>query len=583
MVAQKVFIVGAGPSGLVCLKEMLEAGHDAMCIDASTHIGGVFSLKPGAIYEDLHLTISNYFMAYSDFPPLEDHLQYSTSEEYGNYLVRYMEHFELQDHIQLSTKIVNAKQGPWGTWQIKTMTADGRTEMHEADSLVVATGSNHIPTHPFSDVGIPVVHSSDYLDNKPFVGKKVLVCGMGESSGDIAAQISTVAEECTIWGRRTPLVAPRFFQSICDDKNYCEKTYLAPGKNGTQRLADYLESITISRISSGASFSNYGFARKFVWENLPGSPSWDILKTICLISAKKDPVVVDTSGVATKTGFYLDACARGDLNMVCCGDYEFRGSSVVFHNPEYAMRKGKTYSPMKLELDIDVIVACTGFKTDFQWLDADICPNPRTWYKHCFPPNYGEKLAFIGWARPHQGGIPVMAEMHSRYLALLLKGERQLPSDIAELTVIEAEQERALFHTTPNLNSLCDYVGMMHSLARLIGCEPRTPWNPIAYIKFLTLPEYACNYRMRGPGANPEAAKAVLNTLNWYDGLLLPPPLMLHYWMTFWWGKVCNVFTYFLGMSDTKAPFPKWWQYMISKRHILHGATLRFQDLFTLS
>ena len=40
---KKVFIIGSGPSGLVALNEMLEAGHDVVCVDAKKQIGGLFS------------------------------------------------------------------------------------------------------------------------------------------------------------------------------------------------------------------------------------------------------------------------------------------------------------------------------------------------------------------------------------------------------------------------------------------------------------------------------------------------------------------------------------------------------------
>jgi len=90
---KKVLIIGAGPSGLVTLKEMLGAGHDAFILEQSSSFGGVFSLDNDKTYESLYLTSSNFFMAFSDFPPLESQIKYSSKKEYGKYLEAYVKHF----------------------------------------------------------------------------------------------------------------------------------------------------------------------------------------------------------------------------------------------------------------------------------------------------------------------------------------------------------------------------------------------------------------------------------------------------------------------------------------------------------
>ena len=59
-------VIGAGPCGLVATKELLEAGHDVVCLEQSHVIGGVFSTLRESSYDDLFLTVSNVFMAYSD-------------------------------------------------------------------------------------------------------------------------------------------------------------------------------------------------------------------------------------------------------------------------------------------------------------------------------------------------------------------------------------------------------------------------------------------------------------------------------------------------------------------------------------
>ena len=64
----------------------------------------------------------------------------------------------------------------------------------------------------------------------------------------------------------------------------------------------------------------------------------------------------------------------------------------------------------KIDIDVDLIILCTGYGLDFDWIGVEgeehsIEPNPRKWFKHCFPPGLGHKVAFLGYARPNQGKI----------------------------------------------------------------------------------------------------------------------------------------------------------------------------------
>lgn len=55
-----------------------------------------------------------------------------------------------------------------------------------------------------------VTHSSEYKSNEPFVGKKVVLVGAGESGSDIAYMISCVASQAWISIRSHPgFIIPR--------------------------------------------------------------------------------------------------------------------------------------------------------------------------------------------------------------------------------------------------------------------------------------------------------------------------------------------------------------------------------------
>ncbi|MEO1460598.1 MAG: hypothetical protein AAFV49_24000, partial [Pseudomonadota bacterium] len=156
---------------------------------------------------------------------------------------------------------------------------------------------------------------------------------------------------------------------------------------------------------------------------------------------------------------------------------------------------------------------------DFPWLDVgatktlDWCP--RTWYKHCWPPGFAKgELAFVGWARPHQGGIPQTSELCARFHALLLSGDRQLPRNVDDLVAAEAKAENEFYNLSPHLTSLVDWPSFALALARMIDCEPKTPnivFSPGSWFKYWLYPLWPCWFRLRGPGADPDAFWTVMN------------------------------------------------------------------------
>lgn len=75
-------VVGAGPGGIVCTKELLEHGiSDTLCLEQSDRIGGTFA----AGYDNLLLTSSAVFSMFSDFWARE---QLGKKENFGLEIVR---------------------------------------------------------------------------------------------------------------------------------------------------------------------------------------------------------------------------------------------------------------------------------------------------------------------------------------------------------------------------------------------------------------------------------------------------------------------------------------------------------------
>ena len=104
----KVLCIGAGPSGLVTAKILLEADptHEVIIVEKDATLGGTFHNKS---YEDGRLVSSKYLTMFSDFrrPHAEDHM---TVKDYVKYLHEYTDHHGLRDRIKFETEVVELQQ-----------------------------------------------------------------------------------------------------------------------------------------------------------------------------------------------------------------------------------------------------------------------------------------------------------------------------------------------------------------------------------------------------------------------------------------------------------------------------------------
>src|SRR6185295_10952837 len=100
--AKRVAVIGAGPSGLVAIKELTEEGHAVTCFEKSDDLGGVFRFteQPGGVYESVRLVSSAAITCFSDFPPPPAHDAHLTHEAYLQYLRDYVARFRLLPAIR---------------------------------------------------------------------------------------------------------------------------------------------------------------------------------------------------------------------------------------------------------------------------------------------------------------------------------------------------------------------------------------------------------------------------------------------------------------------------------------------------
>jgi len=474
-------VIGAGPGGIVATKELLEKGfNDVLCVEQSSELGGVFSKS----YDNLLLTSSVTFSMYSDFWVGEGKSHHFwTKHEAVQYWKDYADHYGVIQNIRFNSKVEAVSIQEDKTWEIKLATGERLHCKH----LVLATGNNNIARFPewhTKLTSISYTHSRDFKNADSFKGKRVLVVGGGESGSDMAYEISQVAEQCWVSLREsTGWVVPRKRGEHAADVSTHRGIWDLPREYGKQ-LSPYVLKLERGRkdpvFDALADLNDMVKASRGIW-GIYGTKTLALPKAIANYGCKvvDDIVKVENGGktLTSKSGAILD--------------------------------------------NVDAVVFSTGYhnRNDFMPTELQVC-DPRSLYKHMFHPDYGDRLAWIGWARPGFGSqFPIM-EMQSRYCALIFSKDMKLPNrDDMKLSIEEdiAHYKEQFEGNCDRIRSLVDYYHYMNGMAKIIGCYPPIVnyffTNPKLWLHVMYGPTQATQFRLKGPGKKVKLAKEIIYKL----------------------------------------------------------------------
>lgn len=495
----KVCVVGAGPCGLTTIKQLLDEGHEVVCFDKNSDVGGIWLRHEGdegqmKAFDNLRLTISMKLMAYSDYPFTGGRVFYSRSQYHG-YLREYAERFGLAEHIRFGHEVTDVRKH--GTrWTVTVRGADGVESTEEFGAVAICSGPFKTPNRNIDgleDFDGEIVHSAQYRNNERFRGKRVLIVGMAESGADIVREIGDVAQSATLSIRSYSWLFPRIHDG---DKTTDHGTVRAHHHEMLRRSTDYPFPIQTfwgrSRVAKavflGASVvlgmgkAAIGGARGIVDARLGktkprpalnpmgepvdppkldlGTPytdeNWEMIKTW---NRRSHPDGSWTQrAIFCKNVTFIPSIVSGKVVLNDAGIERSEGKKVFFKDSTSA--------------EFDTIVLCTGFSKE-QISIGDLTVrdgNVRNLYKHFLPAEHDGTAAFIGFVRPFSGGIPICAEMQARYFARLCSGKLALPEGIDDLILREKQWEEYWTALSPrHTESIPSQVIYLDSLAREIG------------------------------------------------------------------------------------------------------------------
>lgn len=389
---KKVCVIGAGPSGITALKNLLDEGIEAVAFDRNSEVGGnwIFSEEEShsSVFETTHIISSKTLSQYEDYtfddfdPSVSD---YPFHDELRRYFQAYARKFDLYPHIRFQTMVKHCRYIDEQTWEV-SIEENGVARTETFTDLVVCNGHHWQPRYPNypGEFSGEFLHSHNYKRAEPFRDKRVLVIGGGNSACDVAVETSRVSAATAISWRRGYRLVPKFLMGKPTDTLVSGFTFLPP----RFRLA---MSSVLLRIAMGPN-SAYGLPK----------PTHKVSAT--------HPTVNSELPYKLRHG-----------RVKPFGDIErYEGKTVHF-------KDGRSQ-------EFDTIIACTGYILAHPFFDKDFIDyssGPVPLYLKMFHENY-RNLYFIGMFQP-LGCIWPGAELQAKIAARELAGKWTRPQNMAAL------------------------------------------------------------------------------------------------------------------------------------------------------
>lgn len=532
MAPRRIAVVGAGPSGLVVAKYLLQDNTEAkevVVLEASSKIGGTFVNK---VYDNTRLVSSKYLTAFSDYRMPKEYPNHPTAEQYVQYLESYSDRFGITPHIQFQCRVLGVRDhGDGDDSQGYSVTyrndKDNQEVVEHFDWVAICSGLHTTPNIPVlpqeSRFRGQILHSSLYKDPSIFSNKRVLVLGSGETAMDICFRAvqnpdcGNVAMNVRRGFLSIPHTLPNDQPLDVFITNWLEHSHEHHWVQKL-RLRWWLSTFVI-RCFLLLSGSSVGF-NQWACHTTPIKRGYHIINKSHSAMSHLNVPVKRKAGLLGK--FWLWFYDEQNLKPV----ESFHRTSIVGiddNGVTVHFDNGQTF-------DADIIVLATGYKQSFPFLDKKIQQDFKE--EEHLPSNNDEnyrvdeaplpsehfivspsrpRLSFIGFVRPNVGAIPPMSELQTMWWLCKLKGKLNQP--------FQTQQQPSYMVLGHKYPYGVDYGNYMHRVAEEMDAAPKLSMLATSASPFKALFTYCQGqayiglFRLQGPYASKRCWQIFQNEL----------------------------------------------------------------------
>lgn len=534
-----VTVIGAGWSGLLACKYMLEEGLSVTAIEKREDIGGIWSYSDDpntiTVMKSTRCTSSSTVTEMSDFPMPEEMGTFPHHQGIMKYLHSYAEQFNLMPHIKLNREVKKVEKDDT-TWKVTCSNG----EIYTSRFLVIATGAAQKPNlEILQDDTLrgftgKIYHASEIkAPLEEHRGQRLLVIGGGETGSDI----------CSEWVDHAQVI----YWSIPRGQHFFRK-YAKVVPWGKPQALDKASSRMMKNIA-------------------PYTRSKPGLAWICKWTSNGSLLAYQGHGIpewkndAAYFHFFINKNGKV-LDLV---DYEHivpKGAIVGCNGREVTFADGS-------QQEFDLIILSTGYSVEYPYLPKRY-RDTRVKERHKFVFDVEDpSIAFIGLVRPIVGSIVGVSELQARWAAKIYSNK--VPLKPLEERREDVRKDSAYWNeyfkdTSQRIEGLVEAFTYIDDVARHAQIFPDY-WslfkrNPKHWFVAVNAPYNGATYRLN----EPEQEEKAIATMQAHRRNTLTPVhlLLIVFLRLIWFDWILNL----LGALKYRIQVASWWPGVRSMRGV---------------
>ena len=377
----RIAIIGAGPSGIAAGHELLRQGFTEFTIfEAVDAPGGTWQLHS---YPGLACDVWAHSYTFSYAPNPDWSASFVEQPEIQAYLARSASEFGLDPHIRLNTPVSSLRFQDNGTWQLETEAGESCTY----DVVINAMGNQHTPLYPNVE-GLDSFqgeswHATRWNHEVNLSGKRVAIVGSAASAVQIVPEVAREAAQLTVLQRSPNWIMPRGRKPYSEARRKWMRRFPV-----LISLTRWLQRLMMGQVHNAATLGHNRMgqfekiARKFIHDTIPDEALREALTPDCHYACKRGLVSDD----------FYPALNRDNVELIASGLKSVTPTGLVTEDGR--------------EVDVDVIIYCTGYKIlDFDRIEvlgangstlADVMADDPQAYKGIAVPGFPNYFFAVG-------------------------------------------------------------------------------------------------------------------------------------------------------------------------------------------
>ncbi len=474
----KIAVVGAGCSGLVTLKYLLDIypATDVICFEKSRSMRGCWgNQRPDFISTSTKYTtqFSCFRKWTSEVSAEKNYEEFYRGSEFGDYLEEFAMHFNLKQNIRFGIKL---KHLEWinNCWSLQ-LKENGNELALTFDAVFLCTGLVNQKVQ-LSSTGIPATQNPEGIRNAT-----VVVAGGGESAADVANHLAKpeLNNKVYLSLRSGIRVSPRYHPIRGVPSDFLRNRLLLSFDKSIRNWVG--ERFVTFRIRFGRLLEKW-FPHQRTTTGKDDQVQalrreWDLK-----LKARAKGNLFNV--FHNKSDNFLDAIAEERLQIIGPPSDE---QWIEYFDFDQART---------LRLTPDILVWSTGYRSGLPDLSNGVM-QLKDFYRGCVHTD-GHNLFLIGFARPIIGNIPSTSETQAQYTVGVLSGKYSLPHRLKEIQqdawnllckeygTINTENVYPVEHFT-YCDALAKEMGVMPTLAKVksLGTWLKIMFTPISTLHYM--------------------------------------------------------------------------------------------------